>query len=143
MVGKATKALRRPAGATPLHLAAAVDSQGELTQWLSSVSLLAALELRDNVGRTPLFVAAQVCPPCTAADLPRWSQAGHAAAIRALISAGADPEAEDKAGCTPMLAASSEGQAQSVAALVLGGAVRGMPDLEGLTDGVAAIDRSE
>ena len=71
-----------------------------------------------------------------------WCQAGHAAAIRALISAGADPEAEDKAGCTPMLAATVEGQAQAVAALVLGGAVRGMPDLEGLTDGVAAIDRS-
>jgi ankyrin repeat protein len=50
------------------------------------------------------------------------SEAGHAAAIEALVKAGADTKATTTAGVTPLMLASGSGQAEAVKALIAHGA---------------------
>lgn len=81
----------------------------------------AAIEARDSMGRTSLFVAAS---------------SGSAQIVRALVLAGADVNARSNSGATPLMLAASSGSLDAVTFLLAGGA-----DANAFTpDGTTAMD---
>ncbi|MFC1600996.1 ankyrin repeat domain-containing protein [Candidatus Sumerlaeota bacterium] len=91
--------------ATPsLHEAAANGYLGDVKKRIEGG---AHLEVRDEYGQTPLYLA---------------SQEGRGAIAQYLIEAGADVDAPDKFGQTPMYAAARSGHAALVKMLVESGA---------------------
>ncbi len=69
---------------------------------------------------------------------------GHIEAIKALIQAGANIEAKDKAGWTPLMYAASEGRTEAIKVLVQAGAKLETKDKDGLTPlMIAAVNKFE
>ena len=58
---------------------------------------------------------------------------GYAGAARLLLEAGADPNAKDNSGCTPLHVAARRGSAKVVEALCAVGALTNEADSQGLT----------
>jgi hypothetical protein len=102
------------AGDTALHVAAAAY-QVETARAL--IAERADLGARNRRGATPLHYAADGGP-----GLPRWNPRAQAAIIACLIEAGADPNAADLGGTTPLHRAVRNRCAAAVAALLDGGA---------------------
>ena len=92
---------------TPLHAAVATAQTG-IIMLLADKG--AALDARDTKQRAPLHLAAAAA----SADMP--------AVISQLITLGADVEATNKAGVTPLYVAVTEGRMANCVALLEGGA---------------------
>jgi hypothetical protein len=102
------------AGDTALHVAAAAH-RPEVARALIAVG--ARLYARNRRGATALHYAADGGP-----GSPGWDPAAQAATIALLIAAGADPNATDKNGVTPLHRAVRTRCAAAVGALLAGGA---------------------
>jgi ankyrin repeat protein len=113
------------AGDTALHIAAAAYWK-EFAQEL--VAAGAGLRARNRRGAEPLHAAA-VGGPGSAT----WNPAAQAATIAWLIGAGADPNAVDMDGVTPLHRAVRTRCAAAVAALLAGGADAGRRNRSGST----------
>ena len=101
-------------GDTALHIAAAAY-QIEIARAL--IAARAEVEARNRRGAAPLHYAADGAP-----GSPRWNPRAQAATIACLIEAGADPDAADLGGTTPLHRAVRNRCAAAVAALLDGGA---------------------
>jgi hypothetical protein len=102
------------AGDTALHLAAAAYRQETARQLLA---LRASVHARNRCGAEPLHYAAVGVPGSRA-----WDPGAQAATIVCLIKAGADPNARDKGGATPLHRAVRTRCSAAVKALLEGGA---------------------
>jgi hypothetical protein len=102
------------AGDTVLHVAAAAY-QVEIARKL--IAQGADVAARNRRGAAPLHYATDGAP-----DSPRWNPRAQAATIACLIEAGADPNAADLGGTTPLHRAVRNRCAAAVAALLDGGA---------------------
>jgi hypothetical protein len=102
------------AGDTALHVAAAAY-QIEIARAL--IAERADIEARNRRGAAPLHYATDGVP-----GSPRWNPRAQAATIACLIEAGADPNAADLGGTTPLHRAVRNRCAAAVAALLDGGA---------------------
>src|SRR5258708_25879562 len=102
------------AGDTALHIAAAAY-RAEIARNL--IALGADVGARNRRGQQPLHYAADGGP-----GSPRWDPRAQAATIGCLIEAGADPNAADLGGTTPLPRAVRNRCAAAVAALLEGGA---------------------
>jgi hypothetical protein len=102
------------AGDTALHIAAAAY-QIEIARAL--IAERADVEARNRRGAAPLHYAADGVP-----GSPRCNPRAQAATIACLIEAGADPNAADLGGTTPLHRAVRNRCAAAVAALLDGGA---------------------
>ena len=102
------------AGDTVLHVAAA-SHQVDLVA--TALRLGAEPGARNRRGAQPLHYAADGRP-----DFPGWDGDGQAAVIRALVAAGADPDATDKSGVAALHRAVRTRSSAAVAALLGSGA---------------------
>jgi hypothetical protein len=102
------------AGDTALHLAAAAYRQETARQLLA---LGASVHATNRRGAEPLHYAADGVP-----GSPAWDPGAQAATIVCLIKAGADPNARDKGGATPLHRAVRTRCSAAVKALLEGGA---------------------
>jgi hypothetical protein len=102
------------AGDTALHIAAAAY-QLEIVRRL--IVMEADVRARNRRGAEPLHYAADGGPGSRS-----WNPAGQAATVTCLIEAGADPNAVDKSGVTPLHRAVRTRCAAAVRALLDGGA---------------------
>ncbi|MFL6858902.1 MAG: ankyrin repeat domain-containing protein [Allosphingosinicella sp.] len=102
------------AGDTALHVAAAAY-RADLARRL--IGLGAPVSATNRRGATPLHYAADGNP-----QAPRWDPEAQSAVIAALIEAGADPNAPDCGGVTPLHRAVRGRCAAAVRALLDGGA---------------------
>src|SRR6266508_4780102 len=102
------------AGDTPLHIAAAAyqrDIAAEL------VSRSANVSARNRRGAEPLHYAADGTP-----GSPSWNPDAQHSVVEFLIEVGADPNAEDKSGVTPLHRAVRTRCTSAVRALLSNGA---------------------
>ena len=94
---------RNSFGTTPLHVAAAQDGMGagvpEAVRFLAECSP-SSLGVRDDQGNTPLHALYQ---GALAFPLHTLTGGAHEGVLKALLEAGADPNAKNEAGDTPML----------------------------------------
>jgi ankyrin repeat protein len=102
------------AGDTALHLAAAAYRQETARRLLA---LGASVHAPNRCGAEPLHYAADGVPGSRA-----WDPGAQAATIVCLIKAGADPNARDKGGATPLHRAVRTRCSAAVKALLEGGA---------------------
>ena len=102
------------AGDTALHIAAAAY-QVDIARKL--IAQGADVGARNRRGAGPLHYATDAAPAS-----PRWNPRAQAATIACLIDAGADPNAADLGGATPLHRAVRNRCAAAVAALLDGGA---------------------
>jgi len=109
------------AGDTALHMAAAAFSR-------SAAELLvqcgAACRARNRRGAEPLHYAA---------DAHRWPPSGQKDVIEYLLAVGADPNALDKSGVSPLHRAVRTRTSEAVRALLAGGAHVGLRNKSGST----------
>ncbi|KAJ1638890.1 ankyrin repeat-containing domain protein [Pavlovales sp. CCMP2436] len=89
--------------------------------------LAALLELRNDIGTTPCWLAAGY---------------GHTGLVEALLARGARGDAPNKAGDTPLLAATSKGQIQVVEALLRANVSPATPSATGDTPLLLACSRA-
>jgi hypothetical protein len=101
-------------GDTALHIAAAGYQESLLQELLK---MDADIRAKNRLGAEPLHYAAVGRPGSRA-----WNPRAQAAAITALIGAGADPNAIDKSGVTPLHRAVRTRSAAAVEALLALGA---------------------
>jgi uncharacterized protein len=128
------QAMGRPGGATPLMMAAHTSSLPAVKALLQAGADLGA---RDDAGQTALqharaagrarlaaFLEKQAEVGDTAADIDLWtaSAKGPAYRVRDLLDAGADPDARDTEGRTPLMLAVGAGQTQIAEMLIDKGA---------------------
>jgi ankyrin repeat protein len=106
----------------PIVVAAALGHFEVFSLLLARTPLSAALG-PDSRGRTALHKAAA---------------GGHADVVCALLAAGADPNASDKAGVTPLLDAAASGDLQTVEALLAADAAANAADVRGETPLIVA-----
>jgi ankyrin repeat protein len=102
------------AGDTALHIAAAGY---RLRMARELIAAGAHVRARNRRGAEPLHYAADGAP-----GSPTWSPRAQAATIACLIAAGADPDAVDSSGVTPLHRAVRTRCAAAVRALLEGGA---------------------
>jgi ankyrin repeat protein len=102
------------AGDTALHIAATAY-RAEIARKL--IAQGADVGARNRRGAQPLHYAADGAP-----GAPRWDPRAQAVTIACLIEAGADPNAADLGGTTPLHRAVRSRCAAAVAALLEGGA---------------------
>jgi hypothetical protein len=102
------------AGDTALHFAAAAHEPAIATDLLERGANVRA---RNRRGAEPLHYAADGAP-----EGPQWNPEGQRRAVRLLIAAGADPNAEDKSGVAPLHRAVRTRSVAAVLALLEGGA---------------------
>jgi uncharacterized protein len=81
----------------------------------------AALEARDNAGRTPLHVAT-FGRQHRAVQAPFGGGARHRATLKALLDAGASTKLADRGGATPLQLAKARGYTAMVQMLTVAGA---------------------
>lgn len=108
-------------GDTPLHMAAA-GFRHELCRML--IDRGANCAARNRRGAEPLHYAS---------DCNTWNPASQAATIECLIRAGANPNAIDKSGGSPIHRAVRTRCAAAVQALIAGGAKADLPNKNGST----------
>jgi ankyrin repeat protein len=113
------------AGDTALHIAAA-GYRVDLARRL--IALGADVAARNRRSARPLHYAADGHP-----GLPGWDPAVQAATVTLLIEAGADPNAADMNGVTPLHRAIRTRCSGAVAALLAGGADPTRPNGKGST----------
>ena len=101
------------AGDTALHVAAAAHRPALVRKL---IRLGAATSARNRRGAQPLHYAADGLPGSS-----HWNPAAQAESIAALIAAGADPNAVDAGGVTPLHRAVRTRCAEAVGALLRGG----------------------
>ncbi len=101
-------------GDTALHVAAAAYRQDIA---VSLIAIGASIRARNRRGAEPLHYAADGMPGSRA-----WNPPAQAATIACLIKAGADPNAVDKSGVTPLHRAVRTRCSAAVKALLEGGA---------------------
>ncbi len=111
------------AGDTALHMAGAAYRASIVDEL---VGLGAAVDARNHRGAQPLHYGADGLPGSRA-----WNPDAQRETITALITAGADPDATDKSGVTPLHRAVRTRCAGAVAALLAGGADPGHPNKRG------------
>jgi ankyrin repeat protein len=102
------------AGDTALHIAAAAYRPDLARTFLD---LGANVGARNRHGAEPLHYAADGAP-----GLPSWDPSAQATTIACLIEAGADPNAPDRRGVTPLHRAVRTRSAAAVQVLLEGGA---------------------
>ncbi|WP_425989982.1 ankyrin repeat domain-containing protein [Brevundimonas sp. TWP2-3-2] len=102
------------AGDTALHIAAAAYQLETVRQLIGFGAHVAAANRR---GAQPLHYAADGMP-----GSDNWNPAAQAAVIASLVSSGADPDAIDKSGVTPLHRAVRKRCAAAVEALLASGA---------------------
>jgi Ankyrin repeats (many copies) len=102
------------AGDTALHIAAGAY-RVDIVQRL--IEMGADVHARNRRGAAPLHLAAVGLP-----GSPTWNPQAQQATITCLIAAGADPDAVDKDGVTPLHRAVRTRCAAAVSALLAGGA---------------------
>ncbi|KAK8768403.1 hypothetical protein V5799_015134 [Amblyomma americanum] len=103
--------------ASPVNCAKNVQGEVRLSKALPTASRKVA-ERRNRMGETPLQVAAIK---------------GDAARVKALLSAGANPNVRDNAGWTPLHEASSQGALEVVRLLIAAGACVNAAGPDGIT----------
>ena len=108
------------AGDTALHIAAAAYRLPVVRQL---ITMDADVGARNRRGAQPLHYAADGHP-----GSPRWNPGAQAATVTCLIQAGADPDATDKSGVTPLHRAVRTRSAAAVRALLDGGADADRPN---------------
>jgi hypothetical protein len=113
------------AGDSPLHIAAAAW-RPELLRRLIAAG--ARVDCRNRRGATPLHDAASGNP-----ESARWNPGAQSETITALIDAGADPNAADDNGSTPLRKAIRTRCAAAAEALLRGGADPAMRTRNGST----------
>ena len=113
------------AGDTPLHVAAAAYRE-EIVPEL--VSMGADVRARNRRGAQPLHYAADGMPGSA-----HWDPNAQWDTVIALLVAGADPNAVDKSGVTPLHRAVRNRCASAVRALIEGGADVSRPNGSGST----------
>ena len=102
------------------------------TSWSGSSAPARTCSARNRRGAEPLHAAAAGMP-----GSPDWDPQAQAATIARLIAAGADPNASDQGGATPLHKAVRTRCAAAVKALIDGGADP-TPQDQGRLDGAAA-----
>ena len=112
-------------GDTALHVAAAAHDPDVARRLVDLDADVAAANRR---GAQPLHYAADGIPGSDA-----WKPEAQAAVIGALIAAGADPNAQDKSGVTPLHRAVRTRCGPAVRALLEGGADASRPNKSGST----------
>jgi ankyrin repeat protein len=122
------------AGDTALHLAAAAYRH-EIAKTL--IAMGANVRARNRRGAEPLHYAADGMPGSLA-----WNPAAQSATIAYLLVAGADPNANDKSGVTPLHRAVRTRCAAAVEALLQGGADPRRKNKTGSTPMVLAIQNT-
>lgn len=112
-------------GDTALHIAAAAYALETSKQLLAKGANVRA---RNRRGAEPLHYAVDGIP-----ESPGWNPATQAAVIACLIDAGADPNATDKSGVTPLHRAVRTRCAAAVRALLVHDASSWLPNGSGST----------
>ena len=112
-------------GDTALHIAAAAYARDTSKQLLAKGANVRA---RNRRGAEPLHYAVDGIP-----DSPGWNPAAQEAIIECLIEAGADPNATDKSGVTPLHRAVRTRCAAAVRALLVHDASSWLPNGSGST----------
>jgi hypothetical protein len=112
-------------GDTALHVAAAAYRH-EIARKLINAG--ANVRARNRRGAEPLHYAADGGP-----GSPSWDPEAQAATVAALIAAGADPDAADNSGVTPLHRAVRTRCSGAVHALLEGGASAQRPNKSGST----------
>ena len=113
------------AGDTPLHVAAAAYRTDIVRLLLARGAVVAA---KNRRGAEPLHYAADGGPNFTT-----WDPAAQAATVACLIEAGANPNALDKSGVTPLHRAVRTRCTAAVRALLRGGADPNLANKSGST----------
>jgi Ankyrin repeats (many copies)/Ankyrin repeat len=98
------------AGDTALHIAAAAYEPGVARELVDAGALVAAMNRR---GAQPLHYAVDGIPGCA-----RWNPTAQQDTVRCLVALGADPNAVDKNGTTPLHRAVRNRCAAAVEALL-------------------------
>lgn len=119
------------AGDTALHLASAASRPAIVRELLAAGS---PVQARNRRGAQPLHYAADSAP-----GTPSWNPAAQRETVTCLLNAGADPNAVDKGGVTPLHRAVRNGCAAAVSALLEGGADPHRPNKRGSTPGQLAV----
>ena len=113
------------AGDTALHIAAAAYQTEIVSNLLSAGAYVHA---RNRRGQEALHAAA-----CGSPGSPMWNPSAQAATITRLLEAGADPNAFDKSGVSPLHKAVRTRCAEAVRALIKCGADPALPNKNGST----------
>jgi hypothetical protein len=118
-------------GDTALHIAAAAY-EPEIVDVL--IRHGAAVDAKNRRGAQPIHYAADGAPGSHA-----WNPTAQAATLAGLMAAGADPNATDKSGVTPLHRAVRTRCADAVRALLEGGADPGRPNGSGTSPAQLAV----